>query len=210
MDALPTDLPLPNTSLAVLDPSLPPGKPQYCSAIGGTTHVSPRLLNDPVLMDLSPTGYLPHSTFQESMDPLPTDLPLPNNFPAVMGPSLAVSPRFFGGGEFICPFPGCLRSSRRIQDTTRHISAKHLPDSFCCSQAGCDWTGNRIDSLNVHFRKRHPDTALPENKRFIIYDAPGLVRQLLDKKVTTERVEFVAQSLFKNWALKPTFVISVG
>jgi hypothetical protein len=98
-----------------------------------------------------------------------------------MHPPLAVSPRFLDETgkkkvSFICPFPDCLGAFGRVQEITGHISGKHLPDYFCCSQAGCDWTGNRTDLLHVHIRKKHPDTALPENKRFIIYDAPGLAR----------------------------------
>ena len=149
------------------------------------------------------------------MDSLPTDLPLPNTFPAVMDPSLAVSPPFLNEtgktkASFICPFPDCLEAFGRVQLITRHISDKHLPNYLHCRQAGCDWTGHRTDSLHVHFKKKHPDTALPENKRLIIYDARGLARQLLDKEITVERADFLAQSLFKNWALQRTLMISVG
>ena len=133
-----------------------------------------------------------------------------------MDPSLAVSPRFLNEtgkkkASLMCPFPGCLKAFVRTQDITRHIYGMHLPDCFYCSRAGCDWTGKRIYALRDHLTREHSGAELPESRQqFTIYDALRLGRQLLDKEITVERADFLAQSLFKNWALQRTLMISVG
>ena len=64
--------------------------------------------------------------------------------------------------------------------------------------------------LREHLRREHPGAELPESRQFTIYDALRLGRQLLDKEITVERADFLAQSLFKNRALQRTLMISVG
>ena len=146
------------------------------------------------------------------MDSLPTDLPLPNTFPAVMDPSLAVPPRFLNETrKTVCPFPDCLNVFGRVQENARHIYTTHLPDHLSCGQAGCDWTGDRVNMLRNHLKVKHPGAELPGTRQLpIIYDARGLARQLLDKEITVERADFLAQSLFKTWALPRTLMMSVG
>lgn len=108
-----------------------------------------------------------------------------------------------------CPSPNCSGVLGRRQELLRHIVG-HLPNYLCCRQPGCDWTGRRLDMLHNHFKNRHPGTPLPKKEVFMIYDAPGLARQVLGKKITMERAEFLGDSLFNAWALQPTLMISVG
>jgi hypothetical protein len=45
----------------------------------------------------------------------------------------------------------------------------------------------------------------------MIYDAGGLVKQVLAKTLTMERAEFLGYSLFADWASSPSIlIISVG
>lgn len=136
-----------------------------------------------------------------------------------MDSSPAVSPRLLNEtgqkeASFKCSSPGCSKTFGRRQELDRHIIYdKHipnLPNSICCRQAGCNWTGDRLETLHNHLRNRHPGIPAFEKERYMIYDASGLVKQIWNKKITMKRAEFLAHSLFNNWALESTLMISVG
>lgn len=64
--------------------------------------------------------------------------------------------------------------------------------------------------LRSHLKNKHPGILLSEKEVFMIYDAPGLARQVLGKTITMERAEFLGSSLFNGWALRSTLMVSIG
>jgi len=133
-----------------------------------------------------------------------------------MDSSPAVSPLNETGqreAPFGCSSPSCSKIFHRRQELYRHIKDKHipnLPDSFYCRQAGCDWTGDRLQALRSHFRNRHPGIPLLEEERYKIYDARWLINRFRDGEITKERAELLGNFLFDSWALQSTLSISVG
>lgn len=95
-----------------------------------------------------------------------------------------------------CPFPRCGVTSRRPQELERHIRG-HLPNFIYCEQPGCKWTGNRRYTLKNHLIAKHSGIPMPKLEAFLIYDAKGLVKRLLNKDINVERAVGEAQSLFE-------------
>ena len=98
-----------------------------------------------------------------------------------------------------CPFPKCWRQCARRQETERHVR-QHLPRCIYCPQPGCGWAGNRRYALRQHFRKAHQGVLFPEHEGCTIYDAKGLVKQLLNKEITVEEAEHEARMSFQSKA----------
>ena len=101
-------------------------------------------------------------------------------------------------GTEICPFPNCGSTYGRPQELERHIREYHLPYDLYCEQEGCNWTGNRRYALQNHFTDKHPSIPMPEQEAFTIYDAKGLVKQLLTKDISVEQAVADARSLYQN------------
>ena len=101
-----------------------------------------------------------------------------------------------------CPFPKCRKTCGRPQENERHIRERHLPHHIYCGQLGCNWTGNRRDMLQKHLERKHSGFPMPEAEAFTIYDAKGLVKQLLNKEINVEEAVNKAQLLLKNWVLQ--------
>ena len=99
-----------------------------------------------------------------------------------------------------CPFPKCQRSFPRPQETERH-ALRHLPRFLLCNRRGCNWVGSRRYALRDHLKKKHASALLSEQE-FILYDAKGLVKQLLNNEITVEEAECEARSSFENRAGK--------
>ncbi|KAI9513133.1 hypothetical protein F5148DRAFT_1159011 [Russula earlei] len=88
----------------------------------------------------------------------------------------------------LCPFRKCRKRCGRRQDVERHILL-HLPHYIRCTESNCNWTGTRRDALKVHLKKKHGGAPLPEQEIFMIYDAKGLVKRLLNKEITVALAE---------------------
>ncbi|KAI9513135.1 hypothetical protein F5148DRAFT_470292 [Russula earlei] len=101
----------------------------------------------------------------------------------------------------ICPFSNCQRRCGRPQDLERHV-LQHLPHCIYCPQPDCQWTGTRRYTLRVHLETKHDGAPLPEQETFTIYDAKGLVKQLMNKDITVALVEYEARSLFQKKAVQ--------
>ena len=107
--------------------------------------------------------------------------------------------------RFSCPLPNCGRTYNRPQDRHRHIRYYHLPHDHYCELEGCNWTGVR-EVLPNHLKDKHRGIPMPEqealktrfNKRFEIYDAKGLVRQLLTNEISLEQALVEVRSLYQN------------
>jgi len=65
---------------------------------------------------------------------------------------------------------------------------------------GCGWTGNRRYALRQHFKKAHPGVPFPEHEGFMIYDAKGLAKQLLNEEITVGQAECEARLLYQSKA----------
>ena len=98
----------------------------------------------------------------------------------------------------ICPFPNCEAKHSRSQELERHIRERHLPHYIYCEQLGCNWTGNRRYALRSHLVAKHSGVQMPEVEAFTIYDAKGLVKQLLNRDISVEQAVCEAQSLFQK------------
>ena len=101
-----------------------------------------------------------------------------------------------------CPFSNCRVRYRRPQEMGRHIREHHLPYSIYCEQPGCDWMGNRCYALRNHLTHKHAGVLMPEVEVYMIYDAKGLVKQLLNKEIDVEQAVGEAQSLFQKKAVQ--------
>ena len=101
-----------------------------------------------------------------------------------------------------CPFPKCRVGCGRPQELERHICGHHLPYHIYCEQPGCDWTGNRRYALRNHLAGKHAGVPMPEVEAYTIYDARGLVKQLLNKEVDVEQALGEAQLLFQKKAVQ--------
>jgi hypothetical protein len=101
-----------------------------------------------------------------------------------------------------CPFPKCRVNCGRPQELERHICGHHLPYRIYCVQQGCNWTGNRRYTLRNHLADKHAGAPMPEVEAYMIYDARGLVKQLLNKEVDVEQAVGEAQSLFQKKAVQ--------
>lgn len=99
-----------------------------------------------------------------------------------------------------CPFPNCGAVYGRPQELERHIREYHLPYFLYCEQDGCNWTGNRRYALQNHLTDKHLSIPMPEQEAFTIYDAKGLVKQLLTKEISVEQAVVEARSLYQNKA----------
>ena len=95
-----------------------------------------------------------------------------------------------------CPFLNCHKNYGRRQDLERHI-LRHIPRCLYCSQPGCNWTGTRRYSLQDHLRQRHGGIPVPDRGSFMIYDAKALVKQLLNREITTEQAVHEAHLSFR-------------
>ena len=98
-----------------------------------------------------------------------------------------------------CPFLNCHRTYSRRQDLERHI-LQHLSRYLYCSQPSCNWTGNRRYGLHDHLRQKHGGIPVSNPGSFMIYDAKVLVKQLLNKEITTEEASREAHLLFRSKA----------
>ena len=101
-----------------------------------------------------------------------------------------------------CPFPKCRKKCRRLQELERHIREHHLPCHIFYEQLGCNWTGNRNYALRNHLVHEHSGVSMPELEAFTIYDAKGLVKQLLNKEIKAEQAVNKARLLFHNRAMQ--------
>ena len=101
-----------------------------------------------------------------------------------------------------CPFPNCRKTFRRPQELERHVREHHLPYHIYCEQLGCNWTGNRRYALQNHLVHKHSGVQLPELEAFTIYDAKGIVKQLLSKEINLEQEVSKARLLFQNRAMQ--------
>ena len=101
-----------------------------------------------------------------------------------------------------CPFSNCKVGCGRLQDMERHIREHHLPYYIYCEQPGCNWTGHRRYALRDHLAHKHAGVLMPEVEAFMIYDAKGLVKQLLNKEIDVEQVVGEAQTLFQKKAVQ--------
>lgn len=99
-----------------------------------------------------------------------------------------------------CPFPHCGATYGRPQELERHIREYHLSHCLYCEQEGCDWTGNRRCALQKHLTDKHLSIPMPEQGAFTIYDAKGLVKQILTKDITVEQAVVEARSSYQNKA----------
>ena len=95
-----------------------------------------------------------------------------------------------------------MKKCRRSQELERHIREHHLPYDIYCGQQGCNWTGKRRYALLKHLLDKHSGIPMPEPEAFMIYDAKGLVKQLLNKDIDVEQAVVKAQSLFKKKAVR--------
>ena len=84
----------------------------------------------------------------------------------------------------------------------RHIREHHLPYYIYCGQPGCDWTGNRCYTLRNHLTRKHTGAPMPEVEVYMIYDAKGLVKQLLNKVIDVGQAVEEAQFLFQKKAMQ--------
>jgi hypothetical protein len=84
----------------------------------------------------------------------------------------------------------------------RHIREHHLPYNIYCEQPGCNWTGHRRYALQGHLTHKHAGALMPEVEAYMIYDANGLVKQLLNKEIDVEQAVGEAQSLFQKKAVQ--------
>jgi hypothetical protein len=84
----------------------------------------------------------------------------------------------------------------------RHIREHHLPYYIYCEQPGCNWTGNRRYALRNHLTHKHAGVSMPEVEVFMIYDAKGLVKQVLSKEISVEQAMGEARSLFRKKAVE--------
>lgn len=100
-----------------------------------------------------------------------------------------------------CPFCKCRRKCNRRQELERHV-CQHLPHFLYCAQPDCDWTGNRRYALQDHLKKEHLGITIPEQDGYIIYDAKGLVKQLLNKEITLERADWEARRSYQSRAVQ--------
>jgi hypothetical protein len=64
-------------------------------------------------------------------------------------------------------------------------------------QPGCGWTDRRPHTLPMHFKKAHPGVPFPKHEGCMIYDAKGLVKQLLNEEITVEQAECEARLSFQ-------------
>lgn len=101
-----------------------------------------------------------------------------------------------------CPFPKCTKMYGRLQELERHIREHHLPFHIYCEQPDCNWTGKRPCALQKHLVEKHPAIPMAKVEAFMIYDARGLVKRLLNKKIDVEQVMVEAQSLFQRKAVQ--------
>jgi len=103
----------------------------------------------------------------------------------------------------VCPFPKCRKKCGRPQELERHIREHHLPYYIYCGQHGCTWTGSRRYALRYHLTHKHKGIQMPSKlDAFIIYDARGLVKQLLSKEINVEQAVSSAQLLFYEKAVQ--------
>jgi hypothetical protein len=100
-----------------------------------------------------------------------------------------------------CPFPKCRVRCGRPQELERHI-LQHLPYYIYCEQPGCNWTGNRLYALRIHLADKHLGVPVPELELFMIYDAKGLVKRLLNEEINVEQAVGEARSLFHKKAVQ--------
>ena len=129
---------------------------------------------------------------ESSKDVLPAIAPIPYKDPGPKGTSFA---------KGICPFSDCQRKYGRPQDLERHI-LQHLPHWIHCPRSGCNWTGNRLEILRAHLKKKHRGAPLPQREMFIIYNAKRIVKQLLKKEVTIALAEYEAWTSFEYGAVR--------
>jgi len=54
--------------------------------------------------------------------------------------------------------------------------------------------------LPIHFKKAHPGVPFPKHEGCMIYDAKGLVKQLLNEEITVEQAEREARLSFQSKA----------
>jgi len=101
-----------------------------------------------------------------------------------------------------CPFSNCTVRCGRPQEMERHIREHHLPYYIYCEQPGCNWTGNRRYALRNHLTHKHAGVSMPEVEVFMIYDAKGLVKQVLSKEISVEQAMGEARSLFRKKAVE--------
>ena len=101
-----------------------------------------------------------------------------------------------------CPFPKCRKKCRRQQELERHLREHHLPCHLYCKQLGCNWTGDRRYALQNHLVRKHSGVPTPELEEFTIYDAKGLVKQLLSKDINVEQAVIKARLLFQKRAMQ--------
>jgi hypothetical protein len=101
-----------------------------------------------------------------------------------------------------CPFSNCRVRCGRRQEMERHIREHHLPYYIHCGQPGCDWTGNRSYALRNHLTRKHIGVRMSEVEAYMIYDAKGLVKQLLNKEINVEQAVGDAQFLFQKKAMQ--------
>ena len=100
-----------------------------------------------------------------------------------------------------CPLPKCRKRCGRQQELERHIREHHLPYYIYCGQQGCTWTGCRRYALQNHLAHKHKGVQMPSKpEAFIIYDAKGLVKQLLNKEINVEQAVSSARLLFQERA----------
>ena len=105
-------------------------------------------------------------------------------------------------GTEACPFPKCRKKCRRPQELERHVREHHLPYEIYCQQLGCNWTGNRRYALHNHLVHKHSGVPMPELEAITIYDAKGLVKQLLSKRIDVEQAVSKARLLFQKRAMQ--------
>jgi len=157
----------------------------------------------------SPSAYTYPSSWQDLLQPQRPRphgglQPSSNAFPISYGePSQPVYQEnsMYTPSADLCPFPQCFRICSTPQDLERH-SRHHLPHCIYCSQSGCNWTGYRRYGLANHMKMKHPGVPLPEQDKFLIYDADAIVKQLLNQEITAERANLDAYSLFQNKAVQ--------
>jgi hypothetical protein len=94
------------------------------------------------------------------------------------------------------PCPKCSKKYTRRQDVERHFRETHLPHHNYCDQPGCDWTGNRH---NAHLADKHKGVLMPEGE-YMIYDAKGLAKRVLNKEINIEQAVDEARSLYQTKA----------